>query len=84
MELLKDILINLLSDAIWAAGAVIVARILLKKNDHSSLVLLKKITISKLIVYFPYQKSVHSKMVLHLPMLLFPALMITLMIAGVR
>ena len=51
MELLKDILINLLSDAIWAAGAVIVARMLFKKNDHSSLVLLKKIIMSKLIVY---------------------------------
>lgn len=60
MELLKDILINLLSNAIWAAGAVIVARMLFKKNDHSSLVLLKKITMSKLIVYYHSKKTIHS------------------------
>jgi len=42
MSLLRDIFVNLLSDAIWAIGGFMLARFLLQKKSHGCDLLLKK------------------------------------------
>ncbi|PSK86879.1 hypothetical protein B0I18_1195 [Taibaiella chishuiensis] len=55
MELLKDIAVNLFSDAIWALGGFMVAHMILQKNQLGIIVpyneTIKKIPVSKFKMY---------------------------------